>query len=120
MKWCGRGGWAHRNNHEIAACEVSSVFSVSSVVQAFLPPPLIAKHSPLQNTISQIRLEPDSNDWARAERSLCATTQRSRKKIAALQISSSLNWRAIRVADKAVQFVSQPFTSDIDHTGVAF
>src|SRR5208283_1961075 len=39
------------------------------------------------------------------------------QKIAALQISSSLNWRSIRVDGKAVQFVSQHYTSDIDHTG---
>jgi Peptidase family M1 domain len=39
------------------------------------------------------------------------------QKIAVLQISSSLNWRSIRAAGKQLQFVSQPFTSDIDHTG---
>src|ERR1035438_8276441 len=39
------------------------------------------------------------------------------QKIAALQISSSLNWRSIRVDGKPVQFVSQPYMSDIDHTG---
>jgi len=41
----------------------------------------------------------------------------SPQKIAVLQISSSLDWRAIRVADKMLQFVTQPYTSDIDHTG---
>ena len=39
------------------------------------------------------------------------------QKIAALQISSSLNWRSIRVESKVVQFVSQPYSSDIDHSG---
>lgn len=39
------------------------------------------------------------------------------QKIAVLQISSSLDWRAIKAGDKPVQFVTQPFTSDIDHTG---
>jgi hypothetical protein len=34
-----------------------------------------------------------------------------------LQISSSLDWRSITVAGKPVQFVSQRYTSDIDHTG---
>src|SRR5579871_1800168 len=37
--------------------------------------------------------------------------------VAALQISSSLSWRAIKVGDKPVQFVRQPYASDIDHTG---
>ena len=39
------------------------------------------------------------------------------QKIAVLQISSSLDWRAIKAGDKAVQVVRQPYTSDIDHTG---
>ena len=39
------------------------------------------------------------------------------QKIAVLQISSSLDWRSIKAGDKAVQFVRQPYTSDIDHTG---
>jgi hypothetical protein len=36
---------------------------------------------------------------------------------AVLQISSSLTWRSIRASGQMVQFVSQPYTSDIDHTG---
>src|SRR5277367_185075 len=40
------------------------------------------------------------------------------QKIAVLQISSSLDWRSIRANGKQLQFVSQPYTSDIDHTGV--
>jgi hypothetical protein len=39
------------------------------------------------------------------------------QKNAALQISSSLTWRSIRVGDQPVQFLTQPYTSDIDHTG---
>jgi hypothetical protein len=39
------------------------------------------------------------------------------QKIAVLQISSSLAWRSIKAADKTLQFLSQPYTSDIDHTG---
>jgi hypothetical protein len=42
-----------------------------------------------------------------------ATTQ----KTAVLQISSSLNWRSIKANGKQLQFVAQPYTSDIDHTG---
>lgn len=34
-----------------------------------------------------------------------------------LQISSTLNWSSIRFGDKLVEFVSQIYTSDIDHTG---
>jgi hypothetical protein len=39
------------------------------------------------------------------------------QKVAVLQISSSLDWRSIKVAGKQLQFVSQPYSSDIDHTG---
>jgi hypothetical protein len=35
----------------------------------------------------------------------------------ALQISSTLAWRSIQIAGRPVQFVSQAYTSDIDHTG---
>jgi hypothetical protein len=41
----------------------------------------------------------------------------TQQKIAVLQISSSLDWRSIKAADKPLQFLSQPYTSDIDHTG---
>jgi hypothetical protein len=34
-----------------------------------------------------------------------------------LQISSSLDWVSIEAQGKPLQFVSQPYTSDIDHTG---
>jgi hypothetical protein len=39
------------------------------------------------------------------------------QKIVVLQISSSLDWRSITADGKQLQFVSQLFTSDIDHTG---
>jgi len=34
-----------------------------------------------------------------------------------LQISSALDWDAITVAGKPVQYLAQPYSSDIDHTG---
>lgn len=39
------------------------------------------------------------------------------QKNASLQISSSLTWRSIQAAGRPLQFVSQPYESDIDHTG---
>src|SRR4051812_896414 len=39
------------------------------------------------------------------------------QKVAVLQISSSLDWRSVKAVDKTLQFVTQPYTSDIDHTG---
>src|SRR5215813_8620124 len=35
----------------------------------------------------------------------------------ALQISSSLTWRSIQLDHEPVEFISQSYTSDIDHTG---
>ena len=35
----------------------------------------------------------------------------------ALQISSSLHWVSIKLDGKPVEFLSQAYTSDIDHTG---
>jgi len=40
------------------------------------------------------------------------------QKIAVLQISSSLDWRSIKAGGTLLQFVSQPYNSDIDHTGM--
>ena len=34
-----------------------------------------------------------------------------------LQISSTLAWKSVRQDGKAVQYQSQPYTTDIDHTG---
>jgi len=39
------------------------------------------------------------------------------QKIAVLQVSSSLDWRSIRAGGDMLQYVTQPYTSDIDHTG---
>src|SRR4030095_15460041 len=39
------------------------------------------------------------------------------QKILVLQISSSLNWRSISADNKPLQFVTQPYRSDVDHTG---
>jgi hypothetical protein len=65
----------------------------------------------------EIRLEPEQQRLGARGQITLRNDSSQPQRIVALQISSSLNWRAIRAADKALQFVSQPFTSDIDHTG---
>src|SRR3981189_2153891 len=65
----------------------------------------------------EIRLEPEQQRLGARGKITLRNDSGHPQKIAALQISSSLNWRSIRVDGKAVQFVSQPYTSDIDHTG---
>src|SRR6202051_5301558 len=65
----------------------------------------------------EIRLEPEQHRLGARGRITLRNDSAQPQKIVGLQISSSLNWRSIRVGGKPVQFVSQPYTSDIDHTG---
>src|SRR5208337_4915288 len=65
----------------------------------------------------EIRLEPRQQRLGARGKITLRNDSAHPQKIAALQISSSLNWRSIRVDGKVVQFVSQPYISDIDHTG---
>jgi hypothetical protein len=65
----------------------------------------------------EVRLEPEQQRLGARGKITLRNDSGQPQKIVALQISSSLNWRAIRVDGKAVQFVSQPYLSDIDHTG---
>jgi len=65
----------------------------------------------------EIRLEPEQQRLGARGRITLRNDSARPQKVVALQISSSLNWRAIRVNGKPVQFVSQPYESDIDHTG---
>ena len=64
-----------------------------------------------------VRIEPEQQRLAvRGAITLRNDSQAAQKNVA-LQISSSLTWRSIQVSGKPVQFVSQTYTSDIDHTG---
>jgi hypothetical protein len=65
----------------------------------------------------EVRLEPEQQRLGARGKITLRNDSVHPQKIAALQISSSLNWRSVRVDGRAVQFVSQPYTSDIDHTG---
>jgi hypothetical protein len=64
-----------------------------------------------------IRIDPEQQRLgARGEITLRNDSAQPQK-VVALQLSSSLSWRSIRVGGKVVQFVAQPYVSDIDHTG---
>ena len=65
----------------------------------------------------EIRLEPEQQRLGTQGKITLRNDSAHPQKVVALQISSSLNWRSIRIDGKAVQFVSQPYASDIDHTG---
>jgi aminopeptidase N len=64
----------------------------------------------------EIRLEPEQQRLGARGKITLRNDSTQPQKIAVLQISSSLAWRSIKVDGKAVQFVSQPYASDIDHT----
>jgi len=64
----------------------------------------------------EIKLEPEQQRLGARGKITLRNDSPQPQKIAVLQISSSLSWRSIKVNGKAVQFVSQPYASDIDHT----
>src|SRR5215471_10298099 len=64
-----------------------------------------------------VRIEPEQQRLAVRGRITLHNDSSSTQKNAALQISSSLSWRSIQSAGKPLQFVTQPYESDVDHTG---
>jgi hypothetical protein len=64
-----------------------------------------------------VRIEPDQQRLGARGTVTLRNDSSTPQKIAVLQISSSLSWRSIKIGGKQVQFVSQPYTSDTDHTG---
>jgi hypothetical protein len=64
-----------------------------------------------------IRIEPDQQRLGARGKITLRNDSAAPQKVAVLQISSSLDWRSIRAGGKQLQFVGQPYTSDIDHTG---
>jgi hypothetical protein len=65
----------------------------------------------------EVRIEPDQQRLAVRGGITLRNDARSAQKNAVLQISSSLDWRSIQIEGKPVQFVSQLYASDLDHTG---
>jgi aminopeptidase N len=64
-----------------------------------------------------VRVEPEQQRLAVRGKITLRNDSQAPQKIAVLQISSSLDWRSIQADGKPLQFVAQPYTSDIDHTG---
>src|SRR6266478_2705925 len=110
-KLCGRDTWRIQ--------EIMKFFYVLCVLCGFASAAWALEREAF--TISKydlaILLEPEQQRLGARGKITLRNDSTRPQKIVALQISSSLNWRSIRVEGKAVQFVSQPYTSDIDHTG---
>jgi hypothetical protein len=64
-----------------------------------------------------VRVEPEQQRVAVRGTVTLRNDSNTPQKNAVLQISSSLTWRSLRAGDQLLQFVSQPYVSDIDHTG---
>jgi hypothetical protein len=64
-----------------------------------------------------VRVEPEQHRLGVRGKITLRNDSATPQKIAVLQISSSLSWRSIKAGGKQLQFVAQPYTSDIDHTG---
>jgi hypothetical protein len=64
-----------------------------------------------------VRIEPEQQRLAVRGKITLRNDSASPQKILSLQISSSLDWRSIQLGGKPAKFVSQSYTSDIDHTG---
>src|SRR4051812_45582152 len=64
-----------------------------------------------------IRVEPEQHRLAVRGTITLRNNSNTPQKNISLQISSSLTWRSIRLDQKPLEFVSQSYTSDIDHTG---
>ena len=64
-----------------------------------------------------VQVEPEQHRLAVRGKVALRNDSSQPQKTAILQISSSLDWRSVRAGEKPLQFVSQIYTSDIDHTG---
>src|SRR5207249_11762230 len=63
-----------------------------------------------------VRVEPEQQRLAVGGKLTLRNDSASTQKNLCLQISSTLDWRSIQVVGKQVQFFTQPYTSDIEHT----
>jgi hypothetical protein len=64
-----------------------------------------------------VQIEPEQHRLGVRGKITLRNDSQTPQKVAVLQLSSSLDWRSIRAGDKPLQYVTQPYASDIDHTG---
>jgi hypothetical protein len=65
----------------------------------------------------QVQIEPAAHRLAVRGKITVGNDSASPQKSLALQISSSLAWHSVTLDGKPLEFVTQPYASDIDHTG---
>jgi hypothetical protein len=64
-----------------------------------------------------VRVEPEQQRLGARGKITLRNDSSTPQKDITLQLSSTLDWKSISAAGKAVQFVTHEYTSDIDHTG---
>src|SRR5438270_4900935 len=64
-----------------------------------------------------VRVEPEQQRLGVRGKVSLRNDSGSPQRSLSLQISSALSWRSIQLQNKPVEFVSQTYTSDIDHSG---
>jgi len=64
-----------------------------------------------------VRVEPEQQRLAVRGKVWLRNDSPSAQKNLALQISSTLAWRSVKIAGNPVDFTSREYTSDVDHTG---
>jgi hypothetical protein len=65
----------------------------------------------------EVRIEPEQRRLRVRGKITVRNDSAVPQKSLALQISSTLDWRSIQIAGKMPEFVTQPYASDLDHTG---
>ena len=66
----------------------------------------------------KVQIEPEQQRFAAEGKITLRNDSGAPQKNVSLQISSTLGWRSIRLEGEPVEFLTQTYTSDIDHTGV--
>lgn len=98
---------------------MSRVFLRIACILCILPPALALDRDAFTFARYDLRvqIEPEQQRMGVRGTIILRNDSNAPQKNLSLQISSSLAWRSITVGGKPVQFVSQPYTSDVDHTG---
>ncbi|PYV61309.1 MAG: hypothetical protein DMG95_12485 [Acidobacteria bacterium] len=65
----------------------------------------------------EVRIEPEQQRLGVRGKVTLRNDSEAAQANATLQISSTLNWSSIRLEGKPIEFISQTYTSDVDHTG---
>jgi hypothetical protein len=65
----------------------------------------------------KLQIDPDQHRLGARGQVTLRNDTKTPQNVAVLQISSSLDWRSVRLGDKPVQILRQPYASDVDHTG---